>query len=405
MPRERIPALLAGICLCLLTLSAHADIFVLRDGGEVRGELVNPDENPRKNYHVKTAAGGHVLLKAEQVKSIQPQTEAQKEYDRIRWDYDDTLDGQWQLAEWCRERNLVTERKTHLDRILELDPDHAAARRALGFRQIGGNWVTEQDYMEAQGYVRHKGRWRTRQEVELLEQAEKDEKAEKDWIVKIKRWRGWLNTDKAALARKSFLEITDPYAAKGLSLGLAAEKIRDVSLLYVESLANIRDAAAYNVLVLASLEHPDVEVRIASLDKLVRANYQPAVGTFVQKLKDSDNLIVNRAGAGLAALKDPNSVGPLIDALVTMHKRKVVPGGNPNQISTSFGTGGPTGPGGFSFGQPKERIVNEKIPNQDVLTALVTITGQNFNYDQKSWKYWYAAQKKPASLDARRDDE
>lgn len=397
--------ILSGLVLIGTVAHARADIFSLQAGGEVRGELMNPDQAPRKNYHVKTAVGGHVLLAAEQVKSVQPQTDAQKEYDRIRWDYDDTIDAQWQLAEWCRERNLVTDRKTHLDRILELDPDHAAARRGLGYRQIGGNWVTEQDYMETQGYVKHKGRWRTTQEVELLEQAEQTDKAEKDWIIKIKRWRGWLNSDKAVQGRKNLLEISDPNAAKGLSLGLASEKIRDVSLLYVESLANIRQSAAYDVLVLAALEHPDEEVRYASLDKLVRADYRPAVAAFVQKLKHTDNLIVNRAGAGLAALKDPLSVGPLIDALVTTHKRKIVPGGNPNQISSTFGGGGGGAPGGFSFGQPKERIIDEKIANQSVLNALVLITGQNFNFDQKSWKYWFAAQKKPAALDARRDDE
>ena len=29
----------------------------------------------------------------------------------------------------------------------------------------------------------------------------------------------------------------------------------------------------------------------------------------------------------------------------------------------------------------------------DVLTALVTITGQNFGYDQRAWATWYRNQK------------
>jgi hypothetical protein len=33
----------------------------------------------------------------------------------------------------------------------------------------------------------------------------------------------------------------------------------------------------------------------------------------------------------------------------------------------------------------------------------VTLSGVNFDYDVPAWKYWYASQKSPASLDARRD--
>jgi hypothetical protein len=122
----------------------------------------------------------------------------------------------------------------------------------------------------------------------------------------------------------------------------------------------------------------------------------------VQKLKDADNQIVNRSGSALASMKDASSVGPLIDALVTKHKFKFVPQ-NPGQISSTFGTGGGGAPGGFSFGEPKEKIVTRELTNHAVLEALIAITGQNFNFDTKAWRYWFAAQKKPATLDARRD--
>jgi len=68
-------------------------------------------------------------------------------------------------------------------------------------------------------------------------------------------------------------------------------------------------------------------------------------------------------------------------------------------MSASFGSGG----GGLAMGGgPK--IFIKHIPNQAVLDALVALTGHNFNFDQRAWRQWYAAQKKPAaSLDARRD--
>ncbi len=396
---------LISFAICLLASRSKGDVFLLHDGGQVRGELINKDQEPRTNYHVKTATGGQVLLTVDQVKSVEPQTEAQLEYDRVRWKYDDTVEGQWKLAEWCREKKLSKERTDHLERILAIDPNHEPARHGLNYRQIGGKWVTEKEYMSSQGLQRYDGKWRTTQEIELMEQSRKNELAEKEWIRKLKRWRGWLDdSGKSAEGRKSILEIRDPYAGRALSMALADDQVRDAKMLYVEALASIATPNTLDVLANAAILNADEEVRIACLDKIVQAEYKPAVASFVQKLKSPDNLIVNRAGTALAAMHDPSSVGPLIDALVTEHKFKFVPP-NPGQISSTFGTGGAGGgaPGGFSFGQAKEKIVKKRLPNQAVLTALVTITDVNFNFDVVAWKSWFAAQRKPATLDARRD--
>ena len=166
-------------------VGARGDVFHLVDGGQVRGKLVNTDQEPRKNYHVKTATGGDVLLEAGQVKSIEPQSEEQQEFDRLRFTFDETPEEQWKLAEWCREHQLTKEREAVLTHILELDPDFAQARHGLGYSQIGGKWVTEREHMESQGYLRYKGRWVTRQEMELAERDRKIELAEKEWIVKV----------------------------------------------------------------------------------------------------------------------------------------------------------------------------------------------------------------------------
>jgi hypothetical protein len=102
-------------------------------------------------------------------------------------------------------------------------------------------------------------------------------------------------------------------------------------------------------------------------------------------------------------MKDPAAVGPLIDAIVTVHTFQIQKG-QPGQTSASFSKGGGGGGGGFTFGGGGVEIVKQSIQNRSVLDALVELTGVSFNYDEKAWKKWYAAQKKPASLDARRDD-
>ena len=118
---------------------------------------------------------------------------------------------------------------------------------------------------------------------------------------------------------------------------------------------------------------------------------------------------MNLAAIGLGRMKDPSAIGPLIDALVTVHKFKIVKPGGDNAMSGTFGTGprgsgAPSGGIGMSAGGGPTHHPPKHQPIRPCWMRLVALTGQNFNFDKQAWKYWYAAQKKaPASLDARRD--
>ena len=121
-----------------------------------------------------------------------------------------------------------------------------------------------------------------------------------------------------------------------------------------------------------------------------------------------NNPTINMAAMALGRLKATSSIGPLIDALITIHRFKVVKPGGDGSMSTTFGTG-PSGSSssgnisGMSAGGGPT-FINQAFNNQAVLDALVAITGQNFDFDQQSWRHWFASQKKrPDSLDGRRD--
>ena len=118
---------------------------------------------------------------------------------------------------------------------------------------------------------------------------------------------------------------------------------------------------------------------------------------------------MNRAAVGLARMKDPSAIGPLINALITTHKFKTVPA-NPGSMSTTFNKNPsagsvPGGVGGMGLGmnmnQPK--IFSQQMQNQSVLDALVALTGQNFGFDPRAWHAWFSAQKKAEAVNARRD--
>ena len=397
MTRRTIVMLAVALSAFLVSPAAWADLFRLAGGGQVEGELLNPEEKPRKSYAVRLASGGTVKLAAQQVEEHVALRSDEEEYQRIRPQFPDTVEGQWALAEWCRERKLLEQRDTHLERVVELAPEHAEARRALGYSRVDGKWARQEDVMAERGYIRYKGRYRTQQEIDLLESKRKQEVVERDWFQKINRWRGWLAGDKAEQARQAILGLEDPAAAKALIQGLRADRDREVRILYAEAIAKLNTPEGIKALATAALEDGDQEVRLSCLDLLQKKPNPDAVAYFCAQLRHKENWMVQRAGEALGRMKDRSAIPPLIDALVTVHKHKIK--GNPNQYSAGFGSGAP---GGFSFGN-STKIITENKTNQTVLDALVTLTGQNFNFAQSAWRNWYAMQKKGETIDGRRD--
>lgn len=399
-----IAALLAGTAIAPMpTPRCRADVFVLQSGGQIEGTLANPDEKPREKYVVKTASGGEITLGRNQVKEFHPTRPEEQQYEQIRPKYPDTVEGHLQLAEWCREHKLSAQRKRHLERVIELEPDHAKARAALGFSKVAGEWKTQDQIRRERGYVQDKsGRWYLPQQIEENERQKKQKQAEAEWYAKIKRWREWLNGERAEEAEAQIQKIADPDAVAALKHGLQREAVADVRKLYVEALARTGAPDAWRVLIRLSLEDPVDEIRLTCLDCLEKQSNTGAVEAYIKRLKDKDNVMVNRAALGLARMKDQRALRPLIDALVTTHQFLVDPGTGGNISSTFSNAGG----GSFAFGGGGPKYQERDVQNATVRDALVSLAGgANFDYDIRAWKNWLAARKKAEmkNVDARRD--
>jgi hypothetical protein len=394
--------------LLLLGSAASAEVFVLTDGGQVTGQWLNPKESPRKQYVIQPADGAKITLDASQVKKVVSPRPGEEEYERIAPTYPDTAAGQWELAEWCRAHKLTTQRKVHLRRVIELAPNHVAARHALGYSQIDGKWATQEEAMAAQGFIRDKGRWVLPQEKEIAEKKRKLDTEQQEWCQKLKRWRGWLGSNRDQEARDNIAAATDQAAVKGLAIGLHDDRDSRVRLLFVETLAKIDTMEAAHALAIAAIYDDLEDVRLTCLDHLQTKKRPDVVSYFVTKLspKKGTNEIVNLAGVALGRMKDPSAIKPLIEALVTRHKFRIADaGGGGSPMGASFGGGAGGGGTGLSMGKKPTHVYRD-LQNQSVLDALVALTGRNFNFDKQAWKYWYAAQKKaPDTIDARRDSK
>jgi len=390
---------------------AAADVFVLRQGGRLRGTWLNPKEPQPKQYAIRTEEGAVLKLDAAQVRLALVQDPTAAQYERRLEQCPDSIDGHWQLAEWCREQDLKEQRETHLQRILDLDPDHVRARHALGYSQIRGQWVTREGIQQRRGYRLYAGRWRLPQEIELLEASQAAEQAEKRWLAQMARWREMLNTTAATEAYRGFAGIRDPQAVHGLKVLLQQEAYRLVKLLYIDALERIGTPPAIDALVGATLQDPDEEIFHDCLDRIVRLQPPHVEKQYVKALRDENNVRLNRAAYALGRLEDKSVLSPLINALVTTHTIVVSKSSDAYTLTFSNTNGGaaggsPLGGTGFSAGGDAQ-VIARTVNNQEVLTALIRLSGGvNFGFDKRAWRYWLDNQnRQPAPVvDARRGD-
>ncbi|MEO8495845.1 MAG: HEAT repeat domain-containing protein [Planctomycetota bacterium] len=383
---------------CLLLSSAvaemQADSFVLATGARVRGEWLNREEDAPPIYLVATEYGGRIAIERSQVVEVVRRSEAQDKYDRLASAVADTAAEQWKLAKWCQDNGLAELSEQHLLHVIELDSDHELARRALGYSEIGGQWVKKKEHLAAKGYVRYKGMWRLPQEIELAEQRQGLELAKKDWYVKLSRWRSQLNKEKRHEALENIRQVRDPLAIEALVRLLREERDRQLRLTYVEVLGQIADDQASAALVELALADRDEEVFYECVDQLAPRMTPPLLRQFVAALKSQQNDRVNRAAIALGTFGDRSVIPPLIDALVTRHDI-ILPGSD--AISSTFVNSAP----GYQAGDSSTagsapQAIAQTATNQEVLKSLVKLSGVSFSFDQRAWRNWYAVEQRRA---------
>ena len=396
-------AMIGVVATLALTGGVRGDVFLLRSGGQIEGEWTNREQSRTAGNEVRTAGGIRVRLAASQVQERAPQLKAEEEYARIAPTYGPSVADQWRLAEWCRENSLPQQRRGHLEAIIALQPDHVAARRALGYRQRGNRWETLEQRKQAAGYELYRGRWRLAQDIEVQEQKSRRDLAESQWLVKLRRWREDLTSDRAVQALQQLENVADPLAVPAVKKLLVEERHRQVKIVYLDILQRIGDGAAVQTLIQTALNDADEEIFLESADRLQKLPPQRIAKPLVDTLRDPNNVRVNRAAYLIGKLGDKRLISPLVEALITLHRTKLAPTGG--DTTTSFGSDG-------SFGMSRgndAKIVEVPVQNHAVLEALVELTGQNFDYDQRAWRRWYDLERgrifaEAGTIDLRRDD-
>lgn len=405
--------LLRRYVACLLPLvapvAAWAEVFDLRNGGRIDGELVNRQDTPRRKYVIRLHTGDLLTLDRNQIEQVVRQRPAEIEYGKIKARYPDTVDGQWRLAEWCREKNLPRLRQRHLERVIELDGDHLQARAALGYIRPDGVWKLRTELMKERGYVRRGGRWLLPQEIELLERDRRLELARKEWLVKLRRWRAWLADDldggpdgeQSQRAQGEFRRLADPAAVPALDTMLCSERVVGYRRIYLDALARIGGDDAFQVLLRSSLVDDDAALRRICLKAVLSGRHPSTTQYYIAKLASRDNAHVNRAASALAELGDPAAVSPLIAALVTKHYVPDEDDTSQELVDSFAGLSNGFAATGNRLEDPSDDdapiLVRKELQNPEVRHALVALSGGevDFQYDRRAWKAWWKARRRP----------
>jgi len=391
---------------------ARGEVFVLKAGGRIEGEHLNPQRTAAQPYQVRTEDGLVLELAANTVARVVIKSDVQREYEARLPGVPQTVDGHWAMAEWCQEAGLDEQRRRHLVSVIGLDPDHAEARRLLGYTRYGSKWMTQDEFLQSRGYVRTKGVWRLQQEIDLEVQRRDRERAEKELTASTRMWfeqvaNGGRN---AANAERRLNELRDPNAAPALVDIIGDRRQpRSMRLRCMEILGRLPPGMATATLVRVALEDQDETIRDRCLDELVRGGTHLCVAGFVAELRNKSNARVLRAASCLQRLGDKEAVLPLIDALVTEHTFVEQQSSPPGALGAGFGTGpGTAGAGGMgTFGVGgKPKSVKKSLNNDAVHSALRSLcpAGVDYQFDTAAWKRWYIQTFTTSNVNMRRDE-
>lgn len=419
----RLVALIAS-AVCW-SKAARADVVVLHSGGRVRGVLQRSvadaaSQSPAAAaVTIETVSGARITLPGAAVADVSQRPLVREQYETRARAADNSIAAQWALAKWCGQNGLDEQQQRHLQAVIALDPNHQAAREALGYVRHAGQWRRQADLNRARGLVQYDRRWMTSQERDLLMQQEALRERKNAWQNDIRRWHAWLtgaNAKRSFAALQELRAIRDPLAIPALVKYFQNSSSPGLRIKYVAVLRRIPGPSPAGPLVWQYLHDVDATVRKAALNVICTSHAELALAPLRQALGHESNDVVCRAAAALEQVGDERAVPDLIDALLTTHKRTIQV---PEKIPTiSFSSTGVYGVGGIPlppeistalrtghlpFGVeingagPRYRMRNVTIRvsqnNEEARAALEEITGKNFQFNERLWQQWWAGKK------------
>ena len=138
-----------------LVAPLFGDVVHLKHGGTIEGQVVQTDDAvivkvPEGEVRLPKSVVVRIEKKPTRLDEYQKRAAAIKEGDAA---------AHYKLGLWAGIVGLKTQAKEQFGKAIAIEPDHAQARHALGYRMHGGRWVTRDEEMKARGLLKHEGAW------------------------------------------------------------------------------------------------------------------------------------------------------------------------------------------------------------------------------------------------------
>jgi len=331
----------------------------------------------------------------------------QREYTSRLLKMEDTAAGHAELARWCEQVGLDEKAERHWREVLFRDADHEAAHAALGHVRRGEEWVeaatspgvpaaSDREPAEASREARRRALARTVQDAYVTYLNADDETT---WQEGAQRMR----------------MIRDAEAAEPVHRILSSGTERTRRLM-CEVLGQLPGREAARRLVRVLLADTSRAVYDAAVEALAMRSDDHALAPLLNALDGSEEA-VQRAAHALGELRERRAVPKLIARLTIRQVRTkkfkekrssgphfffgkvatyiadVDPVVAPGVVAFDPVIGGlPVGAGASTPAEDqyetvrREVVVLVRLP--EVRKALVTITGQDFEFDEAAWRGW-----------------
>ncbi len=159
--------------LLAFAVSATADELHLKDGQVLPGRVFEDGDR----YTVVDRDTKHAVKKSEVSEFVKKRSFMDEFDDRLGKLPADDAEAIFEFGRWLDENEWAGRARLAYAEVLDLDPDHKGARRALGYTLYEGAWVSPEELNRAKGLVEFEGRWYTKHDLEeLKKQIEGDEK-------------------------------------------------------------------------------------------------------------------------------------------------------------------------------------------------------------------------------------
>ena len=131
-------SLILMLCGVVCLPAVLADVVKLKSGGTIQGEIIDETAD---EVTVKTG-GGQMKVPRANIASIELTEDLYDTYrEKLAATKPYDAEAHYKLGLWCRESGLETESVERFEKVLMLNPNHDAARKALGYEVEGGEWV------------------------------------------------------------------------------------------------------------------------------------------------------------------------------------------------------------------------------------------------------------------------